>query len=77
MRKILFITLLILISGKIAAQVPVQNQFSQFGSSASGMDGNLYDRNGNPIDTTAVIDASTIPIGLSSWTIDERIGIIT
>ena len=77
MRKILFITLLILISGKIAAQVPVQNQFSQFGSSASGMDGNLYDRNGNPIDTTAVIDASTIPIGLSSWTIDERFGIIT
>lgn len=83
MRKLLFITLLILISGKITAQVPVQNQygqysqFGQFGNSASGTNGNLYDRNGNPIDTTAVIDASTIPIGLSSWTVDEQLGIIT
>ena len=42
--------------------------------SASGRDANKYDRNGNPIDTTAVIDANTIPIGLYSWTVDERLG---
>ena len=42
--------------------------------SASGRDANKYDRNGNPIDTTAVIDANTIPIGLFSWTVDERLG---
>ena len=47
---------------------------SQFGSSASGMNNNRYDRNGNPIDTTAVVDASTVPVGLSSWVIDERFG---
>ena len=28
----------------------------------------------NPIDTTAVNDASTIPIGLTSWKIDARFG---
>lgn len=34
----------------------------------------MYDRNGNPIDTTSVIDASTIPIGLTSWKIDRLFG---
>ena len=40
------------------------NTISQYGQgmSATGMDGNRYDRNGNPIDTTAVIDASTVPV---------------
>ena len=55
-----------------------QGQFTrQFGSSASGTDSNLYDRNGNPIDTTSVIDASTIPIGLSCWKIDRQFGNMT
>lgn len=58
----------------LSAQNTIPNQYSQFGGSASGMDGNRYDRNGNPIDTTAVIDANTIPIGLFSWKIDERLG---
>lgn len=74
MKKILFFALIILMCGKISAQNMLQNQY---GSSASGMNSNQYDRNGNPIDTTAVIDASTIPIGLSSWIIDERFGNIT
>ena len=47
---------------------------SQYGTSASGMSSDRFDRNGNPIDTTAVVDASTVPVGLSSWTIDERFG---
>lgn len=47
---------------------------SQYGTSASGLSSDRFDRNGNPIDTTAVVDASTVPIGLSSWTIDERFG---
>lgn len=54
-----------------------QNQYSQMGSSASGMDRNKFDRNGNPIDSSAVNDASTIPIGLYSWTVDERLGTVT
>ena len=29
---------------------------------------------GNPIDTTAVNDASTVPIGWFSWKVDERLG---
>ena len=75
MKKILFITILTLICGALSAQNTLQNQFSnQFGSSASGVDRNGYDRNGNPIDTTAVNDASNIPIGLTSWKIDARFG---
>lgn len=65
--------------GTISAQNTYQQgQFTrQFGSSASGTDSNLYDRNGNPIDTTSVIDASTIPIGLSCWKIDRQFGNMT
>ena len=75
MKKILFIAIIALICGTLSAQNTLQNQFSnQFGSSASGIDRNNYDRNGNPIDTTAVNDASTIPIGLTSWKIDARFG---
>lgn len=44
----------------------------------SGMGNNAalgaFDRNGMPIDTTSVIDASTIPIDLKSWKIDTRFG---
>lgn len=76
MRKIFVIAIILLIRGTISAQNNYQQgQLSrQFGSSASGVDSNLYDRNGNPIDTTAVIDASTIPIGLTSWKIDRQFG---
>lgn len=79
MRKIFFIVTILLICGTISAQNTYQqSQFTgQFGSSASGVDSNLYDRNGNPIDTTSVIDASTIPIGLSCWEIDRQFGNMT
>lgn len=79
MRKIFFIAIILLICGTISAQNTYQQgQFTrQFGSSASGTDSNLYDRNGNPIDTTSVIDASTIPIGLSCWKIDRQFGNMT
>lgn len=45
-----------------------------YGSSASGLDQGRRDRNGNPIDTTAVVDANTIPIGIKTWHIDSRFG---
>lgn len=77
MRKTVLSAILILICGVVSAQNTIPNQYSQFGGSASGTDGNRYDRNGNPIDTTAVVDANTIPIGLSSWKVDERLGNIT
>ena len=77
MKKILLVALSLLLCGSIYAQTNISNQYSQFGTSASGLDANRYDRNGNPIDTTAVIDASTIPIGLFSWTVDDRLGTIT
>lgn len=51
-----------------------QRLSNNMGTSASGRDLGTHDRNGNPIDTTAVTDASTIPIGLFSWKIDERFG---
>lgn len=75
----IFIAIILLICGTISAQNTYQQgQFTrQFGSSASGTDSNLYDRNGNPIDTTSVIDASTIPIGLSCWKIDRQFGNMT
>ena len=44
------------------------------GSSASGRSLGTHDRNGNPIDTTAVTDASTIPIGLYQWKVTRRLG---
>ena len=79
MRKIFFIAIILLICGTISAQNTYQQgQFTrQFGSSASGTDSNLYDRNGNPIDTTSVIDASTIPIGLSCWKRHRQFGNMT
>ena len=47
---------------------------NQFGSSASGRSMGTHDRNGNPIDTTAVTDAKSIPIGLYSWKVTRRLG---
>ena len=78
MKRILFFTMLLLLSITASAQLGnIQNQYSQLGSSASGTDRNKYDRNGNPIDSTAVNDASTVPISLYSWTIDERLGTVS
>ena len=71
MRKILIITIMIITCVNSFAQTMMQ---SQYGTSASGLSSDRFDRNGNPIDTTAVVDASTVPVGLSSWTIDERFG---
>lgn len=71
MRKILIITILLIACVNSFAQNMMQ---SQYGTSASGMSSNRFDRNGNPIDTTAVVDASTVPVGLSSWRIEERFG---
>ncbi len=50
---------------------------NQYGSSASGRSLGTHDREGNPIDTTAVTDASTIPIGMHTWKISRRLGNIT
>ena len=55
--------------------VSAQNTLSnQYGTSASGRSLGTHDRNGNPIDTTAVTDASTIPIGLHQWKVSRRLG---
>ncbi|WHX11301.1 hypothetical protein QNN11_08415 [Phocaeicola dorei] len=61
----------------LMAQRTMNTLNNQFGSSASGLNRDQYDRNGNPIDTTAVVDASTIPIGLYSWKVDSRFGNVT
>jgi hypothetical protein len=67
----------------LCAQVSLRAQLSNnalnygSGSSASGLTTGNRDRNGNPIDTTAVVDANTIPIGLYSWKIDSRFGDVT
>ena len=47
---------------------------TQSGTSASGRSLGTHDSNGNPIDTTAVTDAKTIPIGLYSWKVTRRLG---
>ena len=57
--------------------VAQQRLNSGVGTSASGRNLGTHDRNGNPIDTTAVTDAATIPIGLFSWKIDNRLGNVT
>ena len=55
--------------------ISAQNSISSsLGSSASGRSLGTHDRNGNPIDTTAVTDASTIPIGLYQWKVTRRLG---
>ena len=63
-------TYLILIFSLLCTAVSAQTSLT----SSSSLSSDQYDRNGNPIDSTAVNDASTVPIGLYSWTIDERLG---
>ena len=71
MKKILVTAILILSCVNSFAQDMMQ---SQYGASASGLSSDRFDRNGNPIDTTAVVDGNTVPVGLNSWVIDERLG---
>ncbi len=68
---ILFIISILCSTFFLSAQTQLTNRF---GSSASGNSLGQHDRNGNPIDTTAVVDASTIPIGLYSWKVTRRLG---
>ncbi|MGL4519260.1 MAG: putative porin [Phocaeicola sp.] len=72
MKKI--VLLLLILFATTQANVFAQNTINPMGSSASGLDQGKYDRNGNPIDTTAVVDSKTIPIGLYSWKIDNYFG---
>ncbi|WP_300726296.1 putative porin [uncultured Bacteroides sp.] len=74
MRKIFILATIVMICCAVSAQNQLSPLTNQFGRSASGADSDKYDRNGNLIDTTAVNDASTIPVGLYSWTIDPRFG---
>lgn len=79
MKRIHFLLLLLALCGTnpLLAQQNFNSFNNRFGSSASGLDRNKYDRNGVPIDTTAVVDANTIPIGLYQWKVDSRFGNIT
>ncbi len=74
MRRI-YTLLLLLCAIQLSLQAQLNNStINQLGSSSSGLDRDKYDRNGNPIDTTNVVDANTIPIGLFTWKIDNRLG---
>ena len=76
MKRIFSLILLMFLCNQVVLQA--QNTLNNnFGSSASGLSMGQRDRNGNPIDTTAVVDANTIPIGLYSWKIDSRFGNVT
>ena len=71
MKHISILILLLCYLIPVSAQNMLNNQFN---SSASGRSLGQRDRNGNPIDTTAVTDASTIPIGMYSWKVTKRLG---
>ena len=67
----------LILIGILCSLIPAtaQNRPNNYqGVSASGRNLGTHDRNGNPIDTTAVIDANTIPIGLHSWKVSRRLG---
>ena len=71
-RKYIYILiLLVCCSVEGFAQRTLTNRYN---SSASGRSLGQRDRDGNPIDTTAVTDASTIPIGMHTWKISRRLG---
>ena len=68
---------LFILIGVLCCLLPLSAQNTlnnQFGTSASGRDLGTHDRNGNPVDTTAVTDASTVPIGLFQWKVTRRLG---
>ena len=71
-RRFVFILLAVLCCQlTVLAQYPINNSIN---SSASGMSLGRHDRNGNPIDTSAVNSSKSVPIGLFSWRIDPRFG---
>ena len=71
MRRILTLFFMLCISAvMLHAQLTTGND--RYGSSSSGLDRDKYDRNGNPIDSSKVNDANTIPIGLYAWKVDTR-----
>ena len=74
MKRILFC----LIISFLCCQINVMAQLNTGrGYSSSGQSLGNRDRNGTPIDTTAVTDANTLPIGIQQWKIDERFGNVT
>jgi hypothetical protein len=62
------------VQATLQAQLTRDALSNGYGSSSSGLTTGNRDRNGNPIDTTAVVDANTVPIGLYAWKIDTRFG---
>lgn len=72
--KQIYIYILILLLCRPCTAAAQNTLSNRYGSSASGMSLGNRDRNGNPIDTTAVTDANTIPIGLYSWKVTRRLG---
>ncbi|WP_455674387.1 putative porin [Phocaeicola sp.] len=79
MKRIFSIIFLLFLCSQLTLQAQLTNDAlnNGYGSSSSGLTQGQRDRNGNPIDTTAVVDANTIPIGLYSWKVDSRFGNIT
>ena len=69
-----YITILICALCSVMPTLAQNTISSAPGSSASGRNLGTHDRNGNPIDTTAVTDAKTIPIGLYQWKVTRRLG---
>ena len=72
--KLKYISILILLLCCQLTSMAQNTINNQYGTSASGRSLGNRDRNGNPIDTTAVTDASTIPIGLYQWKVSRRLG---
>ena len=72
--KLKYISILILLLCCQLTSMAQNTLNNQYGTSASGRSLGNRDRNGNPIDTTAVTDASTIPIGLYQWKVSRRLG---
>ncbi len=78
MKRIFYILTLLLLCTSVNVLAQSYNNMNglgnRFGSSASGMDRDRLDRNGNPIDTTSVNDSQSVPVGLYSWKVGNRFG---
>ena len=72
--KLTHISILICLLCSLTPALAQNRLDNRFGTSASGRSLGTHDRNGNPIDTTAVTDAKSIPIGLYSWKVTRRLG---
>ncbi len=71
-KYILSITLWLGCAVQVHAQIN-ENRGLGLGS-GFGNSSRQFDRNGIPIDTSAVVDAKTVPVGLASWKLDTRFG---